>query len=175
MSGPTPHVRAERAATARLLLVEDQASVRRVLAAGLRAAGYEVLEAANGAAAIECARGEPIDLMVLDLGLPDMNGLEAMRALRCSGAPAFICLSARDDPQAVAESVAEGALCYAVKPISPAQLIPLVRAALARAQELKALRDEGRALAEHVAGHNRALQRTNRALRVLTCCNRAIA
>jgi len=158
-----------------LLLVEDQSSARIMLATVLRAAGYKVVEAPDGASAIACAKRQGIDLMLLDIGLPDMNGLEVVRTLRGGehGA-AFMCLSCHDDGDAVADAVAEGALCYAVKPVSPAQLIPLVGAALARAAELAELRDHGRALAGRVEQRNRALERTNRALRVLSRSNQVI-
>ena len=78
------------------LIVEDEPAIRRFLRATLVANGYEVLEAGTAHAGLTLARGESPDVVVLDLGLPDGDGLDLLKALRLTHAMPVLVLSARD-------------------------------------------------------------------------------
>ncbi len=118
----------------RFLVVEDNASLQALLAAHLRDRGFAVDTAATGAAALACAGAATYDAVILDLGLPDMDGLDVLRWMRAgahAGVPALI-LTARD---AVAERVAgldAGADDYILKPFETVELDARLRAVLRR-------------------------------------------
>src|SRR5881275_1769612 len=88
-------VMAERGA--RILLVDDEQSVQTLLSFPLRKDGYEVVQAEDGRAALEAFRAQPFDLVVLDLMLPKLDGLEVCRRLRAQSSVPIIMLTARDD------------------------------------------------------------------------------
>ncbi|MBT2212516.1 MULTISPECIES: response regulator [Actinomadura] len=118
----------------RVLLVEDEPQIVRALRINLRARGYEVDAAPDGRSALEAAARRPPDVVVLDLGLPDMDGVEVIRGLRgWTGVP-IIVLSAR---HASAEKVAAldiGADDYVTKPFGMDELLARLRAAVRRAR-----------------------------------------
>jgi DNA-binding response OmpR family regulator len=117
----------------RVLVVDDEAGLRRALAANLRARGYEVDLAASGEEALAlAARGHP-DVVILDLGLPGIDGVEVVRGLRgWSGVPILI-LSARDGEPAKVAALDAGADDYVTKPFGMDELLARVRAAVRRA------------------------------------------
>jgi two-component system, OmpR family, KDP operon response regulator KdpE len=81
-----------------LLVVDDEPPIRRLLRTSLNAQGFRVLEADTGHGAIEAVRGQMPDIVILDLGLPDLDGLEVIRRLRSSGSKVpIIVLSSRGD------------------------------------------------------------------------------
>ena len=125
---------------ARILIADDDRLVRVTVATGLRQAGYEVIEAADGEDAVRLARCEKPALAVLDLRMPRLSGLEAAARLRSETDVPFIVLSAYDDTKAVREAVDAGALGYLVKPIDVRQMLPTIEAALDRAAEIRELR-----------------------------------
>ncbi len=136
----------------RVLVADDDRLVRVTVAAGLRQAGYEVLEAGDGLEALERAQETRPDLAILDVRMPGLSGLEAARRLREElGVPSVI-LSAYDDDEDVERAVEEGVLGYLVKPIDASQLLPTVQTAVQRAREMADLRDSefhlNRALAQ---------------------------
>jgi CheY-like chemotaxis protein len=114
----------------RVLVVDDQQPMRRVLELSLTAHGYEVDGAATGAAALERARQRTPDLIVLDLGLPDMDGLQVIAGVRAFSAVPIVVISARDAETAEARARAAGADDYLTKPFEIGQLVGRVRAAL---------------------------------------------
>ncbi len=87
-----------RAGPLRILVVDDEPAILRFLRASLESQGYVVAEAADGAAALQLASREAADLIVLDLGLPDMDGLDIVRKIRAGGAtvPIIILSSSRE-------------------------------------------------------------------------------
>ena len=125
---------------ARILIADDDRLVRVTVATGLRQAGYEVIEAADGEDAVRLARCEKPALAMLDLRMPRLSGLEAAARLRSETDVPFIVLSAYDDTKAVREAVDAGALGYLVKPIDVRQMLPTIEAALDRAAEIRELR-----------------------------------
>ncbi|HEY6481327.1 MAG TPA: response regulator [Streptosporangiaceae bacterium] len=114
----------------RVLVVDDQPAMRRVLELSLAAHGYRVDSAATGAAALARARQEPPDLMILDLGLPDLDGLQVIAEVRTFSAVPIVVMSARDAEAAEARARAAGADDYLTKPFEIGQLVSRVRAAL---------------------------------------------
>jgi CheY-like chemotaxis protein len=114
----------------RVLIVDDQWSMRRVLELSLTARGYEVDGAATGMSALERARQRPPDLMILDLGLPDMDGLQVIAGVRAFSAVPILVISARDAGAAEVRARAAGADDYLTKPFEIGQLVGRVRAAL---------------------------------------------
>ncbi|WP_406856421.1 response regulator [Alsobacter sp. KACC 23698] len=114
-----------------LLVVDDEGPIRRLLRTSLGAQGYRVLEAATGAAALAAAARDAPDAILLDLGLPDIGGLEVIRRLRASGDPTpIIVLSSRDDERGKVEALDLGADDYVTKPFGMAELVARIRTAL---------------------------------------------
>ncbi|MGE4279408.1 MAG: response regulator [Magnetospirillum sp.] len=116
--------------TARILVVDDEPQIRKFLRISLGANGYDVLEAETGAAGIEAARAQAPDLLVLDLGLPDLDGQEVVSAVREFSAMPIIILSVRADEFDKVEALDRGANDYVVKPFGIAELMARVRAVL---------------------------------------------
>ena len=117
---------------ARILLVDDEVSIQRALAPLLRARGYEVEVAGSGAAALKAFGLRPPDLMVLDLGLPDLEGAEICRRVRGSSELPIIVLSARTADAEKVATLDQGADDYVTKPFSPEELLARIRVALRR-------------------------------------------
>ena len=120
---------------ARILLVEDDPSLSRGLVAMLRAAGHAVDPAEDGETALMLAHSEPYSLVTLDLGLPDISGLDVLRKLRRDGfkAPILI-LTARDALEDRVEGLDLGADDYLLKPFEPTEFEARIRALLRRTQ-----------------------------------------
>jgi DNA-binding response OmpR family regulator len=117
-----------------VLVVEDDASIALGLRINLESEGYRVLLADDGERGLELARGESPDLLVLDVMLPKMNGLEVLQALRGEGRTMpIIILSARSGEMDKVTGLELGAEDYVAKPFSLAELLARVRAALRRA------------------------------------------
>jgi two-component system KDP operon response regulator KdpE len=114
----------------RILVVDDEAAIRRFLRTGLAAQGYEIDEAESGARAVEIARTHPADLVVLDLGLGDMDGTEVLQQLRRTSLVPVIVLSVRGDEKGKVRALDLGADDYMTKPFGMEELIARVRAAL---------------------------------------------
>ena len=112
----------------RILLVEDDPSLRRTLAIGLRAEGHEVLTAGDGRTALAAAREDEPQLMVLDLGLPDISGVEVLTRLRGWTPLPVIVLSARSDSTDKVDALDRGADDYVTKPFGMEELLARIRA-----------------------------------------------
>jgi len=126
-----------------VLLVEDEVQVRRFLRASLFARGYRLQEAERGEQALRFAAEFVPDLVILDLGLPDMDGLDVIRRLREWSAVPIIVISARGkEPQKVA-ALDAGADDYLTKPFGVPELMARVRVSLRHAADLRSSRPGG--------------------------------
>ncbi len=116
---------------AAILVVDDEPPIRRLLRTSLASQGFQVSEAADGRGALgEIERSHP-DLVILDLGLPDMDGAEVIRTLRDGGnAVPILVLSSRADEKGKVEALDLGADDYVTKPFGTAELFARIRAAL---------------------------------------------
>ncbi|WP_240047427.1 response regulator transcription factor [Sphingomonas panacisoli] len=120
---------------ARILLVEDDPSLARGLAGSLKAVGHTVDVAEDGETALLAALDEPFGLITLDLGLPDISGLEVLRTLRSRGVKTpILILTARDALEDRVEGLDLGADDYLLKPFEPSELEARIRALLRRSQ-----------------------------------------
>ncbi|MDQ1631307.1 MAG: two-component system, OmpR family, operon response regulator KdpE [Frankiaceae bacterium] len=117
----------------RILVVDDEAQLVRALAINLHARGYEVHTATTGADALAEAARTPPDLVVLDLGLPDMDGLDVVAGLRGWTAVPIVVLSAREGQHDKVAVLDTGADDYVTKPFGMDELLARIRAALRRA------------------------------------------
>ena len=124
----------------RILVVEDEMAIARVVRDYLVGAGYDVVVAGTGEAALASARGDHPDLVVLDLGLPGVDGLDVARELTASHVP-IVMLTARGDETDRVVGLELGADDYVVKPFSPKELVVRVRAVLRRTSAEAMLRD----------------------------------
>jgi two-component system KDP operon response regulator KdpE len=117
----------------KVLLVDDDATLRRTLGIGLRAAGYDVLMTADGRSALQALREDRPDLVVLDLGLPDLSGVEVLRRLRAWSTTPVVVLSARAESTETVQALDLGADDYVTKPFGMEELLARIRAAARRA------------------------------------------
>jgi two-component system KDP operon response regulator KdpE len=118
--------------SARILLVDDELSIQRALVPLLRSRGYDVDVASTGATALNAVAARPPDLMVLDLGLPDIEGTEVCRRVRTASKLPIIVLTARGSDADKVSALDLGADDYVTKPFSPEELLARVRVALRR-------------------------------------------
>jgi two-component system, OmpR family, KDP operon response regulator KdpE len=118
----------------RVLVIEDEARIRRVVMDALQDDATRVLEASSGNDGLAVAVAERPDLIVLDLGLPDMDGIEVCRRLRAWTTAPILVLSARHSESEKTELLDAGADDYVTKPFGPAELRARVRAQLRRAR-----------------------------------------
>jgi two-component system KDP operon response regulator KdpE len=114
----------------KILIVDDEPSIRRILRISLAAQGFAIVDAKDGAEALAVVEREKPDLVILDLGLPDMDGIEVVRQLRAKSNLPIVILSVRDDERGKVEALDLGADDYVVKPFGTEELIARVRAAL---------------------------------------------
>ncbi|MFG1949243.1 response regulator transcription factor [Nonomuraea sp. NPDC048826] len=117
-----------------VLVVEDEKAIRDLLRRYLERAGHGVLTTGSGAEALRLLQAGGADLMVLDLGLPDLDGTEVLRAARARGAPAVLVLTARDALEDRLHGLRLGADDYVTKPFSPMEVTLRVQAILQRAR-----------------------------------------
>jgi len=118
--------------SARILVVDDEPQIQRALRAGLSAQGYTVVLAGLGEQALDLAAASPPDLVVLDLSLPDMSGLDVCRALRAWSSVPILILSARERERDKVDALDLGADDYLTKPFGMNELLARVRAGLRR-------------------------------------------
>jgi two-component system KDP operon response regulator KdpE len=119
------------AAPLRVLVIDDEPPIRKLLRVGLSAHGYQIMEASSGKMALELLGGQPPDLIVLDLGLPDMQGHELLRMMRArNDSVPIVVLSSRDDEAGKVQALDSGADDYVTKPFGMDELLARMRAAL---------------------------------------------
>ncbi len=118
---------------AKIMTVDDSASVRQMVSFTLKGAGYEVMEAADGQDALAKLNGQRIHMVVTDLNMPNMDGIELVRALRANPAYKFIpivLLTTESQAAKKKEGKAAGATGWIVKPFKPDQLLAVVKKVL---------------------------------------------
>jgi two-component system alkaline phosphatase synthesis response regulator PhoP len=116
----------------KVLVVDDELKITRLLRDYLQQAGFTVVTATDGPGALAAARSEQPDMIVLDLGLPGMDGLDVTRTLRSSSDVPIIIVTARSEESDRIVGLELGADDYLVKPFSPKELVARVRAVLRR-------------------------------------------
>jgi two-component system KDP operon response regulator KdpE len=119
---------------ARILLVDDEVAIQRAVGPLLRVRGYELDVAGTGAEALRAFADRPPDLIILDLGLPDMEGTEVCRRIRAESAVPIVVLSARGAESDKVNALDLGADDYVTKPFGPEELLARIRVALRRVQ-----------------------------------------
>ena len=127
-----------------VLIVDDEPKIVQLARDYLEHAGFAVLTAGDGASAIQVVRTRRPDLVVLDLGLPHLDGLDVTRTLRAESATPIVMLTARDDELDKLLGLELGADDYITKPFSPRELVARVRAVLRRSERTP---DAGQTLA----------------------------
>ncbi len=120
-------------APAHILVIDDDMSIRRLLRSSLRERGYRVSVAASGEEGLDLAASDPVAVVILDLGLPDMDGGEVCRQLRSWNNVPIIVLSARDQEMEKVRALDLGADDYLTKPFSTHELLARIRVALRHA------------------------------------------
>jgi two-component system KDP operon response regulator KdpE len=121
----------------RVLVVDDEPTLVRALSINLRARSYQVTTAASGGEALKLAAQFPPDVVILDLGLPDMDGTEVIAGLRGWTQVPIVVLSARDRQGAKVDALDAGADDYIVKPFGMDELLARLRAALRRSSPVE--------------------------------------
>jgi len=119
----------------RILVVDDERAIRRFLRASLTAHGYAVYEASSGQEALSAVIGDRPDLIILDLGLPDLNGIEVTHQLREWTRIPIIVLSVREEEATKVAALDVGADDYLTKPFGIAELMARIRVALRHADQ----------------------------------------
>ena len=120
----------------RVLIVEDDQALRRALAINLKARHYDVEAVDTGAGALRAAAASPPDVVVLDLGLPDIDGFDVIEGLRGWTNVPIIVLSARDHQASKVDALDAGADDYVTKPFGMDELVARIRATVRRAADL---------------------------------------
>ena len=115
-----------------ILLIDDEPQIRRVLRASLSSQGANVLDVQNGEEALELLRHHTVDLILLDMNMPGMGGLDTCRAVRNGWDVPIIIVSVRDTDRDKVEALDAGADDYVSKPFSFDELMARIRAALRR-------------------------------------------
>jgi two-component system, OmpR family, KDP operon response regulator KdpE len=119
------------AAPLRVLVIDDEPPIRKLLRVGLSAHGYQITEASSGKMALDLLGEQRPDLIVLDLGLPDMQGHELLRTIRArNDSVPIVVLSSRDDEAGKVQALDSGADDYVTKPFGMDELLARMRAAL---------------------------------------------
>lgn len=116
----------------RVLVVDDEKQIRAILRAYLTSEGFQVQEAATGAQALHLLTTEPPDLVLLDIGLPDLDGLEVLRTLRKTSDVYVVLVTARAEELDKIIGLGVGADDYVTKPFSPREVVARVKAVLRR-------------------------------------------
>jgi two-component system, OmpR family, KDP operon response regulator KdpE len=115
---------------ATVLVIDDEPPIRRLLRTTLTAQDYRVIEAADGQEGLSLLRHEKPDVLVVDLGLPDIDGLELIRMIRAESPVPIVVLSSRDDEKGKVEALDLGADDYVTKPFGMEELVARLRTAL---------------------------------------------
>jgi len=123
-------------------VVDDEAPIRRLVSSYLQAEGWDVATATNGLEAIEAVRERRPDLVVLDVSMPELDGIEALRQIRTSSDVYVIMLTARAEETDKLIGLAVGADDYLTKPFSPRELVARIKAVLRRSRPAAAAEEQ---------------------------------
>ena len=124
----------------RVIVVEDETLTRRAIALGLREQNFEVLEAADALACKALLRGQRVEVIVLDVGLPGLNGLSLVKELREQADLAILIVTRRGTPEARIEALDLGADDYLVKPVHHGELAARIRSVMRRRSPMRGKR-----------------------------------
>jgi two-component system KDP operon response regulator KdpE len=113
-----------------ILIVDDENQIRRLLEITLSASGYKIIEAASGREGVQMAASHRPSAIILDLGLPDMDGMDVLRSLKEWYGNPVIILSARNSEEDIVNALDEGANDYISKPFRTGELLARIRATL---------------------------------------------
>lgn len=143
----------------KILVVEDDIKIQKIIADSLQREGYAVSSCSNGREALRKAQSESPDLIILDLRLPELDGLEVCRRIRKTGSVPLIIVSARGEESDKVAGFTLGADDYITKPFSPTELLLRVNAVLRRTREH---REENRQ--ERIFTHSLIIDRSSRSV-----------
>src|SRR3990167_8736697 len=135
--------------TRSILIVDDDPHIRQLLAFALTKAGLEAREAEDGEAALAAVAANPPDLVILDINMPKLDGLEVCRRLRAKGDLPILFLSSRDDEIDRVLGIELGGDDYVVKPFSPREVVARVQAILRRTRTAKPAAEPSAATLSH--------------------------
>jgi len=122
----------------KILVVDDDRTTRHLVALQLRGAGYEVAEAGDGKKALARVRKEPFDLVLLDVWMPGMDGVQVLEQLRDTPSrPRVVMMTADDASETLLRAIRQHAYRYLAKPVEPRQLLEVIESALAAGPELR--------------------------------------
>ena len=148
----------------RVLVAEDEALIRLDLVESLRELGYDVVaEAAEGETALRLAESTDVDVALLDVSMPLLDGLSVAAELSAAGTCAVVVVTAFSQREVVARAVEAGAMAYVVKPFTPADLAPAIELARTRFAEIRALQDNVGELTDRLAAR-KAIEQAKAAL-----------
>src|SRR5258708_28841679 len=139
----------------KILIIEDEANIAQVLRLYLEQANYTVLVASDGVAGLELHAREHPDLVILDLMLPTMDGMEVCRRIRAWANTPILMLTARQGEDDRIAGLDSGADDYLVKPFSPREVVSRVKAILRRSQPVPSTAQSGETIAEDPREHLR--------------------
>jgi AmiR/NasT family two-component response regulator len=144
---------------ATVLIAEDETIIRLDIRNQLEEAGYVVCaEARNGKEAVELAQAKQPDIIVLDVKMPELDGIEAARRILGERSVPILLLTAYTDEKLVQRAAQAGVYAYLVKPFRTNELMPAIETAIARHEEMTALREEAGTLADALAAR-KAIER----------------
>jgi response regulator NasT len=133
-----------------ILVADDEALIRMDLKEMLAEKGHTVIEAKDGNEAVTLADKHPVDLLLLDIKMPGLDGIAALRQINTSRMVPAIMLTAFSQPELVSQAVDLGVFAYLVKPVKENDLLPALEVAIARSEEHRALSQEVHDLKESI-------------------------
>jgi CheY-like chemotaxis protein len=147
----------------RILVAEDETIIRLDLCSALQAAGYETIEARDGAEAVALAREHAPDLALLDVKMPNLDGIEAARRITSAQQIPIVLVTAYSDSALVERAIGAGIYAYLVKPFRESEIVPAIETAVARHHEwLETRRELGRRIVPDSQTVDVVVQGTNR-------------
>jgi CheY-like chemotaxis protein len=147
----------------RILVAEDETIIRLDLCSALQAAGFETIEARDGAEAVSLAREHEPDLAVLDVKMPNLDGIEAARRITTAQQIPIVLVTAYSDSALVERAIGAGIYAYLVKPFRESEIVPAVETAFARHRDwLETRRELGRRILPDSHSVDVVVQGTNR-------------